>query len=173
MDMVIPCQANVYLFKGGDLVANVFERKVYMLWYNMKRRCLNENNPDYKYYGAKGVKVCEDWMCFSTFKNDITNIKGFDYDLFINGKLVLDKDTKKGNGKLYSLGTCEFVSKSESNKRIFSRKQQFKAISPDGKIYFSNSIKDFSDEHGLHSSTVGDCLRGRAKKHRGWIFEKQ
>ena len=100
MDMVIPCQANVYLFKGGDLVANVFERKVYMLWYNMKRRCLNENNPDYKYYGAKGVKVCEDWMCFSTFKNDITNIKGFDYDLFINGKLVLDKDTKKGSGKL-------------------------------------------------------------------------
>ena len=31
-------------------------------WMNMKQRCSNPKRPDYKYYGAKGVKVCDRWL---------------------------------------------------------------------------------------------------------------
>lgn len=34
----------------------------------MKRRCENPNMPNYKYYGAKGIKVCGEWHSFPKFK---------------------------------------------------------------------------------------------------------
>lgn len=153
-------------------MGNKYNRKVYMLWYNMKRRCLNVDFPDYKYYGGKGVSISKEWLSFDNFKNDIPIIKGFDMDLFMEGKLILDKDGVDGNGKIYSLETCEFVAKAESNRRIYSRKRNFKAISPQGVEFLSNSIKDFADEHNLNPSTISDCLKGRVKKHKGWTFEE-
>ena len=161
------------MFIERVITMDVYDKKVYMLWYNMKRRCLDPKNPDYIYYGANGVTICEEWLSLECFRSDVPNIKGFDYQLFLEGKLVLDKDTKYGNGKVYSLRTCEFVSKEDSNKRIFSRRHNFKATSPNGEIFYSNSIKDFSEEHNLRASTISDCLKGRVKKHRCWSFEKQ
>ena len=40
----------------------------------MKQRCYNKNKWDYKYYGEKGVKVCDDWkQDFTAFKNWATS----------------------------------------------------------------------------------------------------
>lgn len=41
---------------------------LYMIWSSMKRRCENPNMPKYKYYGAKGIKVCGEWHSFPKFK---------------------------------------------------------------------------------------------------------
>lgn len=41
---------------------------LYMIWSSMKRRCENPNMPNYKYYGAKGIKVCGEWHSFPKFK---------------------------------------------------------------------------------------------------------
>lgn len=49
-------------------------RKVpeYKVWANMKNRCLNPNTPDFKYYGAKGVTVCDEWInSFKSFYDHI------------------------------------------------------------------------------------------------------
>lgn len=35
--------------------------RIYHIWENMKSRCYNENNPRFKNYGAKNIKVCIDW----------------------------------------------------------------------------------------------------------------
>lgn len=35
--------------------------KLYSVWSGMKDRCNNSNNSGYQWYGAKGVKVCEEW----------------------------------------------------------------------------------------------------------------
>lgn len=34
----------------------------YSAWLGMKRRCGNENLPEYKNYGARNILVCEEWM---------------------------------------------------------------------------------------------------------------
>jgi|ERR1700722_8864676 len=34
---------------------------LYSAWKNMKKRCYDENCPDYKWYGGKGVSVCDEW----------------------------------------------------------------------------------------------------------------
>ena len=40
-------------------------------WDAMRTRCLNKNNPDYKWYGAKGVTICDRWQYFKNFLADM------------------------------------------------------------------------------------------------------
>lgn len=34
---------------------------LYQSWSMMKDRCLNKNNGSFKYYGARGITVCDEW----------------------------------------------------------------------------------------------------------------
>lgn len=44
----------------------------YQSWRSMNNRCHNPNNPDYRLYGARGVKVCDQWRGdFSAFLADM------------------------------------------------------------------------------------------------------
>lgn len=43
----------------------------YNTWANMLQRCLNPNNPAYKYYGARGITICKEWMEFENFFKDM------------------------------------------------------------------------------------------------------
>ena len=45
---------------------------LYGTWVKMKQRCYNPNNKDYKYYGARGIRVCTRWLdSFENFLFDI------------------------------------------------------------------------------------------------------
>lgn len=46
----------------------VSRSRLYVVWANMIQRCSNANKPDYKYYGGRGIKVCEEWKRFGNFK---------------------------------------------------------------------------------------------------------
>ena len=41
-------------------------------WYNsyrcMKSRCYREKDPSYKYYGGRGIKVCDEWLNIENFE---------------------------------------------------------------------------------------------------------
>lgn len=43
----------------------------YMTWENMKTRCLNANHPRFKDYGGRGIKICEKWLRFEGFYDDM------------------------------------------------------------------------------------------------------
>lgn len=44
----------------------------YMVWRNMLKRCYNKKTKDYKYYGGRGIEVCERWRnSFIAFLGDI------------------------------------------------------------------------------------------------------
>ena len=43
--------------------------KLYSVWNGMKDRCNNSNSTAYKYYGDRGIKVCEEWNDFMPFMN--------------------------------------------------------------------------------------------------------
>ena len=40
-------------------------------WVNMIQRCTNTHRPDYKYYGSRGIKVCDRWKKFENFYADM------------------------------------------------------------------------------------------------------
>ena len=43
--------------------------RLYNVWNNIKGRCNCVTNPAYKYYGGKGVKLCDAWRDFSIFQD--------------------------------------------------------------------------------------------------------
>lgn len=44
---------------------------IYRVWQRMKGRCQNPNDRNYKYYGARGIKVSDDWQSFEKFYSDM------------------------------------------------------------------------------------------------------
>lgn len=53
-------------YKGGKASAE------YYSWTAMKTRCHNPNSPDFKYYGGRGIRVCERWRSdFQAFLDDM------------------------------------------------------------------------------------------------------
>jgi hypothetical protein len=45
--------------------------RAYSSWSNMKNRCLNGASQDYAYYGGRGITVCERWLTFANFVEDM------------------------------------------------------------------------------------------------------
>jgi hypothetical protein len=44
----------------------------YKAWQNMKQRCTNPNDRDYKNYGGRGIKICDRWLdSFQNFYDDM------------------------------------------------------------------------------------------------------
>lgn len=52
-------------YRGGKPTAE------YTTWQQMKDRCFNSNNKYYKYYGGRGITVCERWFSFENFYEDM------------------------------------------------------------------------------------------------------
>lgn len=44
----------------------------YSIWMGMIQRCTNSNNMNYKYYGARGIKVCDRWLL--SFRNFLADM---------------------------------------------------------------------------------------------------
>lgn len=45
--------------------------KLYQLWKGMKQRCLNPKCPCYHRYGGRGITICERWLDFAAFRDDM------------------------------------------------------------------------------------------------------
>src|SRR4029077_12498624 len=73
-------------------------------WDSMLQRCHNPKAPDYKYYGAKGIKV------FYTSIVELVN----DIGLRPSINHSIDRIDHLGH---YTPGNCEWVTKSENTKR--------------------------------------------------------
>lgn len=146
-------------------------RRVYMIWYNMMRRCYNKNYPQYKNYGAKGVYVSERWKNLNNFIEDIDSIDGFNEKEFNQGLLSLDKDAKLFENKEYSLEYCSFVLLSENNKIKPNQQKEFKATSPNNEVFVGFNQSDFARKHNLTQSKISSCLNKETKSHKGWSFK--
>lgn len=48
-----------------------YSNKVRIAWYNMLKRCENPKNKSYRYYGGRGIQVCNRWKDFKNFLEDM------------------------------------------------------------------------------------------------------
>lgn len=53
-------------------VKGQWSHPLYTTWQSMKQRCSNEAAPNYRYYGGRGIKVCDRWKySFQAFIEDV------------------------------------------------------------------------------------------------------
>ena len=136
----------------------------------MNDRCYNKNHKRYHLYGGRGVTVCEKWRTFNGFVEDIDSIEGFDLDLFLKGKIHLDKDSIDMENKVYCIEKCRFISIQENNKYKPNQQKITIGIDPNGERYEFFNQSQFAKDHNLRQSCISDCLRGKCKTHKGWKF---
>ena len=43
----------------------------YKSWHGMRKRCRDPKDIGYKYYGGRGISVCERWNDFAAFLSDM------------------------------------------------------------------------------------------------------
>lgn len=73
--------------------------KIMHRWHSMLKRCYSTAG---KYPTYEGVKVCDEWLTFSNFRNWVLEQHGWEV-------LELDKDILLEDNKIYSPETCVMV----------------------------------------------------------------
>ena len=94
--------------------------KLWRTYQNMKTRCNNENSLDFKRYGERGIKVCDEWLGKYGFTNFAKWAfeNGYSEEKGENGKTILTLDRIDVNGD-YTPSNCRWVTNQEqqNNKR--------------------------------------------------------
>ncbi len=131
------------------------ETRLYKVWRTMKERCLCETYRDYKHYGGRGIKVCDEWL------DDFMNFYNWAMD---NG---YDENAKRGE---YTIDRIDVNGNYEpSNCRIVSMKEQANNVRRNHLIEYkgkTQTLSQWSDEVGISSHTLLNRLQN------GWSIEK-
>lgn len=85
-------------------------RRLYDVWKEMIKRCYKKENKSYKTYGAKGIKVDDDWHDYTAF---------YKWALPMGYKESLCLDRMNPN-KGYEPNNCRWIRREESNALRFN-----------------------------------------------------
>lgn len=119
----------------------------FKIWSSMKSRCSNPNEPNYKRYGGRGIKVCDDWLeSFVKFYRDMGNSNG----------LTLDRIDVNGNYEPSNCrwATCKIQSRNKTNNIFYTYNGETLCVS------------EWLERISMASSTFCNRIK------RGWSFEK-
>lgn len=128
------------------------DKHIYSIWKGMNKRCNNKNCKDYRWYGAKGIKVCDDWREYLNFRKwAISN--DFAVGLTID-RLDVSKD--------YSPSNCQWITQSENSKKR-QREGKIILLEYGGE---TRGLKEWSQITGINRTTLLSRIRS------GWSVEK-
>lgn len=117
-------------------------------WVHMKQRCTNPKKREYKHYGGRGIKVCDEWMhSFLAFFEHI--------GLRPSEKHSLDRIDVNGD---YEPGNVRWA----THQQQIENTTVVKLVTLDGR---SQSISAWEREYGLHRGTVSRRVTS------GWSIE--
>lgn len=137
--------------------------RLYQTWMDMKYRCNNVNNRAYKYYGGRGIKICDEWL------EDAMNFYTWSINNGYRDNLTIDR-FPNNNGN-YEPNNCRWVT-IQAQQTTTRRNKYFKAIKLlDGYEEINNNQKEFARKYNLNYKNINNCLKGKRLSCGGWKFE--
>ncbi len=120
----------------------------YKTWQGMKQRCYNKSFQQYADYGGRGITVCERWMSFENFLEDMSKRpEGMSLDRI---------DNEKG----YSKENCRWTTEYEQKRNT----RRNHCITFNGE---TKCLQDWAESIGIKANTLINRLN-RSK----WPLEK-
>jgi len=120
----------------------------YSSWQHMKDRCLNKKNDAYKYYGERGITVCDSWIVFENFYKDMGKCPN---------KMTLERID---NFDSYFKQNCKWATRKEQSNN--TRRNHLLELNG-----VTMNIKQWSEVIGINYKT----LLGRINDS-GWSIER-
>ena len=111
---------------------------LYRAWLGMKQRCTNPKHNAFPNYGGRGITVCDRWMDFCNFVQDMGERPSPDHSL-----------DRKDNDKGYSPDNCRWTTRSEQALNRRKAKPPNYAARIDGL-----TLREFSEKHGINLVTL-------------------
>lgn len=144
--------AGVTLRRDGYMKHGMSHARQYRIWDAMRQRCSNSKTKYYYNYGGRGITVCERWMKFENFWEDM----GIGY----RDGLSIDRIDNNGN---YCKENCKWSTKEEqdSNRRV---KKDASLVTYKG---VTKHLAEWSRILGIKRTTLGM----RLTKY-GWSVER-
>lgn len=119
------------------------DKRLESIFKNMVQRCYNQNNKDYRWYGAKGIKICEEWMNNPSLFEKWALENGYSDTMTID-RIESDKD--------YSPNNCRWITRVKNAKY----KSTTNIIDVDGE---KHTGKEWSSILGLGVNVVNTYIR--------------
>lgn len=81
--------------------------RIYSIWCDMKKRCYNHNSKSYPNYGAKGIRICDEWL------NNFEEFKNWSFNHGYSDNLTIDRID---NAKDYCPENCKWTTHAEQQR---------------------------------------------------------
>lgn len=79
-------------------------KRLQHIYYQMKQRCYDKNNPLYKHYGKRNITICEEWL------KDINNFHNWALNNGYDNNLTIERINVNGN---YEPNNCKWITKTQ------------------------------------------------------------
>ncbi len=137
----------------------------YRIWAGIKRRCYNKNEKAYSSYGAKGIKMCDRWLDFELFWEDMKDT--------YKDSLTIDRiDNSKG----YCKDNCRWATMKEqarnkTNIPLYDYQGRKICISEASEI---TGIKRATISHRINNQNMSfsDAINKKIRRDLGVSFDK-
>ena len=131
--------------------------RFYTIWQGIKKRCFNPNSKRFSDYGGRGIIVCQRWLKFENFCDDMYKSYKEHCNKYSEKNTTIDR-FPNNNGN-YKLNNCRWATRKEqainmrTNQFLTYKKQTLTISQWEQKLNFGKSI-----------------IRGRIKS--GWSISK-